>query len=121
MPWIVALTIPLINISTLLFVQYVGNVVILYTIILEERRVEASKLSVYVSAGLYQASPGAQIIPETINDQQESETGVGESRRVNGISGGRKIRNTIRIVDDASHGSGSEVVTEIARAIDSFT
>ena len=116
MPWIVALTIPLINISTLLFVQYVGHVVILYTIILGERRVEASELSVYVSAGLYQASPGDQIIPETINDQQEE-----ESRRVNGISGGQKIRNTIRIVDDASASHGSEVVTEIARAIESFS
>ena len=65
MPWIVALTIPLINISTLLFVQYVGHVVILYTIILGERSVEASEMSVYVSSQPHQASPGAQIIPGT--------------------------------------------------------
>ena len=118
MPWIVALTIPLINISILLFVQYVGNVVILYTIILRERNV-ASEMRVYVSAQPYQARHGAQSLAETSIDQQESETGFGESRRVNGISGGRRIRNTIRIVDDASN--DSEVVTEIARAIDSFT
>ena len=119
MPWIVALTIPLINTSTLLYVQYVGNVVILYTIILGERSVEATEMRVYVSAQPYQASPGDQIIPETSEDQQESETGFGESRRVNGISGGRRIRNAIRIVEDASN--DSEVVTEIARAIESFS
>ena len=96
--WIVFLAIPFINISVFLFVHYVGNVVIIYSIIFQERTENTSEMRESVSVLPHLSSPDAQ---------------YGRDYR------GRRIRNAIRIVDDSSN--DSEVVAEIARTIDSFS
>ena len=113
MPWIVALAIPLINISIFLFVLCVGNVVILYSIIIGER-VNALEMRESVNAQPQPVSPGVIFSSESSNGQPERN--VGQFDRNNE---GRRLRNTIRIVDDTCN--VSEVVAEIAGAIDSFS
>ena len=111
MPWIVALAIPLINISIFLFVLCVGNVVILYSIIIGER---VNALEMRESVNAQPVSPGVNFSSESSNGQPERNVG-----QIDRNNEGRRLRNTIRIVDDTCN--VSEVVAEIAGAIDSFS
>ena len=95
--WNVFLAVLLINISILLFVHFVGNVVILYSIISKENASDMIESK------------------ETNNNQQEGET-FGQSGMNNA---GRRMTNGIRIVDDSCN--GIEVVAEIANVIDSIS
>ena len=108
--WNIFLAMLLINMSILLYVHFVGNVVIFYSIILEEKKENA--LEMIESA----QSNGVPVIPEeTNNDQQKVETS-GQS----GINNaGRRMTNGIRIVDDSCN--GIEVVAEIANVIDGIS
>ena len=118
-PWIVSLAIPIINISIFLFVHCVGNVVIIYSIIIGDR-VNELEMRESVNAQHQPLSPGVymdvymDVTSETRNGQPER-----PDRQIGTINGGRRIQNTIRIVDDTCN--NSEVVAEIAGAIDSFS
>ena len=88
MPWIVALAIPLINISIFLFVLCVGNVVILYSIIIGER-VNVLEMRDSVNAQPQPVSHGVIVSPDTSNGQPEITV-----RQFGRNTGGRRLRNT---------------------------
>ena len=110
--WIVFLAMTLINISILLFVHFVGNVVILYSIILGEKKENELEMTESVSAQSHEVHV---ISEETNNDQQEMET-FEHSRRI--MAGGR-VTNAMRIVEDSCN--GMELVAEIANFIDGIS